>query len=250
NNRVEEFDKDGKFIAQLGGGGTGPGRLNQPWSVVVDNDGFIYVADTWNHRIQKFGPDLKYVAGWGQAYYGPDPGQFGMFGPRDLAFGPDGTLWVSDTGNKRIINYTKNGDFIRAVGAAGSGPGQLSEGVGITFDAEGRLLVANDWNGRVERFSADFSSATSFPTGWTSQDAINKPYLAVLSDGRIVASEPAKGYLMLFDGNGLPLGTWKPADGSRPIGVAAVSGGGFVFTDAARNETQIVPAEDIAKLFK
>jgi predicted membrane-bound mannosyltransferase/DNA-binding beta-propeller fold protein YncE len=250
NNRIQKFDKDGRFIAVLGGGGTGPGRFNQPWSVVVDNEGFVYVADTWNHRIQKFGPDLKYIAGWGQPYYGDSPGPFGMFGPRDVVIGPDGTLWVSDTGNKRIVNYTRDGEFIRSVGTAGSGPGQLSEGVGIAFDRDGRLLVANDWNSRIERFSADFSSATSFPAGWTSQDAIAKPYLAVLADGRIVASEPAKGYLMLFDRGGAQIGTWKPAEGSRPIGVAALPDGGFVFTDAARNEAQIVPADNIVRLFK
>ncbi len=250
NNRIEKFDRDGQFVGMFGGGGSGTGRFNQPWSLTVDSDGFIYVADTWNHRIEKFDKDFKFVSVWGVAYFGDNPGPLQMFGPRDIVLGPDGTLWVSDTGNKRLINYTKNGDFIRSVGQGGTGSGQLNEGVGLAFDATGGLLVADTWNARIERFGADFQSATSFPAGWTSKDAIHKPYLAVLSDGRIVASEPAKGYLMLFDRTGTPLGTWKPADNARPIGVAATADGGFVFTDAARNEAQVVPVDLIGKLFK
>jgi sugar lactone lactonase YvrE len=157
---------------------------------------------------------------------------------------------VTDTGNKRLINYTKNGDFIRSLGTGGAGLGELNEAVGLAFDSSGGLLVADTWNGRIERFAPDGASATAFTAGWTSTDAAHKPYLAVLTDGRILATEPAKGYLMLFDGSGTPQGTWKPADGARPIGVAATSDGGFVFSDAARGEVQIVPGALISKLFK
>jgi predicted membrane-bound mannosyltransferase/sugar lactone lactonase YvrE len=256
NNRIQEFDAEGNFVAALGGGGNAPGRFNQPWSLAVDSDGTLYVADTWNHRIQKLqvvttdsGQALAPVAVWGEFYNGPNPGPFQMFGPRDIVIAPDGTLWVTDTGNKRLVNYTKDGQFIRSIGGPGAGPGQFNEEVSLAFDSSGGLLVADTWNGRIQRFSPDFSSSASFDVGWTNKDAANKPYLAVLGDGRIVAAEPAKGYLMLFDPAGTLLGTWKPADGARPVGVAARGDGGFVFSDAARNEVQVVPAGLISKLF-
>ncbi|HXH20983.1 MAG TPA: flippase activity-associated protein Agl23 [Dehalococcoidia bacterium] len=249
NHRVQKFDRQGNFVAVLGGGGSGPGRLKEPWSVVVAPDGTVFVADTWNHRIQKFDANLNFVKAWGDPFFGANPGPFQMFGPRDIAIGPDGTLWVTDTGNKRIVNYTQDGNFIRQIGGPGSGLGQFDEQVGLAFDASGALYVADTWNERIQRFSPDLSSQTAYAAGWTSKDAIHKPYLAVLRDGRVVASEPAKGVLMLFDFRG-PVRTWKPADAARPIGVAALPDGGFVFSDAANGQVQIVPGAALERLFR
>jgi streptogramin lyase len=249
NNRVQKFDSAGNFVAVLAGGGSAPGRLREPWSVVVAPDGTIYVADTWNHRIQKFDADMNFVKAWGEPFYGPNPGPFQMFGPRDIAIGPDGTLWVTDTGNKRIVNYTREGDFIRSVGGPGNDLGKFEEQVGVAFDAAGSMYVADTWNERIQRFSADLSSQTAYAAGWTSKDAIHKPYLAVLRDGRVVASEPARGLVMLFDFRG-PVRTWQPSDTSRPIGVAALADGGFAFSDAANGQVQVVPASALDKLFR
>jgi len=70
NNRVQRFEADGKFSGRFGanGGdgtiGAGPGEFNQPSSVAVDADGYIYVLDTFNSRVQKFAatPELKLKA--------------------------------------------------------------------------------------------------------------------------------------------------------------------------------------------
>ena len=66
NNRIQEFDASGNFMAQISSAGAAPGGLDEPWAVAVDTDGFVYVADTWHHRIQKFSPDLKLVTSWGE----------------------------------------------------------------------------------------------------------------------------------------------------------------------------------------
>jgi DNA-binding beta-propeller fold protein YncE len=249
NNRVQKFDSAGNFVAVLSGGGSAPGRLREPWSVVVAPDGTIFVADTWNHRIQKFDAQMNFVKAWGEPFYGPNPGPFQMFGPRDIAIGPDGTLWVTDTGNKRIVNYTPDGDFIRSIGGPGNGLGQFEEQVGLAFDRAGQLYVADTWNERIQRFSPDMSNQTAFAAGWTSKDAIHKPYLAVLNDGRVVASEPARGVLMLFDFRG-PVRAWQPSDTARPIGVAALPDGGFAFSDAVTGQVQVVPASAMESLFR
>jgi hypothetical protein len=72
----------------------------------------------------------------------------------------------------------------------------------------------------------------------------------VLADGRIVAAEPDKGMLMLFDANGSQRGTWRPESDAFPVGVAALPDGGFVFSDARRNQVQIVPAPLLERLFR
>src|SRR5205823_6997307 len=117
------------------------------------------------------------------------------------------------------------------LGGAGSGPGQFNEQVGLAFDRSGNLYVADTWNGRIQKFGPDLAPLAQFPVPWTSQGVLDKPYITVLSDNRIVASNPGDGNLMLLNPTGAPLGKWSPGQGAKPIGVAATPDGGFVFTD-------------------
>jgi uncharacterized protein (TIGR03663 family) len=250
NNRVQKFDSAGNFVATLGRGGTGAGQFNEPWSVAVDNEGFVYVADTWNHRIQRFAPDLTPIGVWGQPATRPNPGPLELFGPRDIILDADGTLWVTDTGNKRIIHYTRTGEPLGVFGSEGTAPGQLQEPVGLARDRQGRLYVADTWNSRIQRFNPDMSEPMSFGAGWNSQEILDKPYLAVLNDGRILATDPAQGLLVLFDANGNRVGAWRPEADAQPVGVAALPDGGFVYSDARRNQVQVVPAGLIERLFR
>ena len=52
--RVQKWTPDGKFVASWGAPGRAPGQLFNPWGLAVAPDGTVYVADTGNHRVQKF----------------------------------------------------------------------------------------------------------------------------------------------------------------------------------------------------
>ena len=56
SDRIQKFDPDGNFLTQWGGNGTEPGKFVRPQSLVV-RDNVLWVADSCNHRIQRF--DLK-----------------------------------------------------------------------------------------------------------------------------------------------------------------------------------------------
>jgi DNA-binding beta-propeller fold protein YncE len=65
NSRVQVFDRSGDYITQIGDDGAGPGEFNFgsgsvpedfAGSLAVDDEGYIYVADVLNNRIQRFGP--------------------------------------------------------------------------------------------------------------------------------------------------------------------------------------------------
>jgi DNA-binding beta-propeller fold protein YncE len=154
---IWRISSEGELLGTWGEYGVTPGQFNEPWDVAVDQSGNVYVADTWNHRIQKFTAEGEFVLSWGQlgqvqAY---DPAGNGLFyGPRGIAVGPDGNVYVADTGNHRVQVFNAYGVFLREFGGAGSLPSQLNEPVGIAVNDIGEVFVADTWNRRVQVFSS------------------------------------------------------------------------------------------------
>ncbi|HJX61909.1 MAG TPA: NHL repeat-containing protein, partial [Dehalococcoidia bacterium] len=194
NNRVQKFDLDGLFLAEVGGAGSGNGQFNEPWGVAVDAQGNVYVADTWNHRIQKFDKDLKYVTQWGSSASDlKNPKLTDFWGPRDVAVDAQGNVWVADTGTSRVLKFDANGAYLATLGGPGSETGKLSEPVGVEVAANGDVYVADAWNARIQRFDKDLKQQAAFPVpGWLPNDPTTKPYLALLPEGDIIASDPTR----------------------------------------------------------
>lgn len=213
NHRIQHFSAEGEFLDEWGSfadlnlGNAPGGTFFEPWSVAVSPDGrFVYVADTWNHRIQKFTANGQFIEMWGA--FGQDQGEFSMWGPRDLLVDEDGNVLVVDTGNKRIKVYDANGNFISQYGEFGLGDGQFDEPVGIALDElTDRLYLADTWNQRVQVFSyldGVFQFLESWEiAGWYGQSLINKPYLAVGSDSRVYITDPEASRVLVYNPDGI-----------------------------------------------
>ncbi len=253
NNRIQKFDGDGNFQGAFGSAGGQDGQFNGPWGVAVDRDGNIYVADTWNHRIQKFNSSFQFQKAWGTAFLEVgkrEPGPLELFGPRSVAVDASGNVWVTDTGNKRVLKFDSDGNFTAQYGGSGSGPSQFEEPVGITIAPNGEILVADTWNRRIQRFSPEFEYLGEISVeSWGSQNVTDKPYLAVLSDGRVVASDPANGVVLVFDSDGRKVASWKASvsatEVSRPVGVAAGSTGDVWVSDGSTGQVRRVPSTSL-----
>jgi predicted membrane-bound mannosyltransferase/DNA-binding beta-propeller fold protein YncE len=181
-------------------GGAPAGTFYEPWSIAIGTDGSVFVADTWNHRIQKFTADGEFLMQWGNFGQGESAAAF--WGPRDIAIDSKGWVYVSDTGNKRIVVFDENGNFITEFGGAGLLAGQFDEPVGVAVDENGRVYVADTWNQRVQVFELDEQSNSFYPineweiVGWYGQSLDNKPYIVVDNNGHIYVSDP-EGYRIL-----------------------------------------------------
>ncbi len=230
-NRIFRLDASGAVRAVIGGAGSQPGRFNEPWGVAVDEEGNIYVADTFNHRVQKFDAQGNLLLAWGSPGATNAPGQGNQtlfFGPRALAFDRQGRLLVTDTGNKRVQVFDREGNFIAQFGGAGAGPGQMNEPVGIAVDDAGNIYVADVWNRRVQVFDPDYRFLRAWSVAaWETMDRAalqavdHKPYLAVRGDTVYVTS-PGTSEVLAFTRNGMPLDlpTVSLAPGSSPVGIA------------------------------
>ena len=251
NHRIQKFDANGKFLAQIGRQGTGEGEFNEPWGIAVDNLGNVYVADTWNHRVQKFDSNLRFVSQWGQFLDtgGVAEGNGGKFyGPRDIAIDVAGNLYITDTGNKRVQKFAPDGTFLAAFGGAGKAEGKFSEPVGIAIDNQGDIYVADTWNRRIQRFDSQFRFRDQYPVaGWESETILNKPYLAIDPAGIILVTDPEGNRLLSFSSSGSFLsatGSYGTGAGSfsLPIGIEIDSAGRIYIAEAGNNRVQRLAA--------
>ncbi len=248
NHRIQHIDREGNVLhvwgsfASLEQGAAPGGTFYEPWGIAIGPDGSVYVADTWNHRIQKFSPDGEFITMWG--YFGQAEAPEAFWGPRDIAVDPEGRVLVSDTGNKRIVIFDPDGKYITQFGGEGFDPGQFNEAVGLALGADGRLYVADTWNQRLQVFEPD--GAGSFIPykswdiyGWFGQSLDNKPYLAVDDRQNIFVTDP-EGYRVLqFTGEGEILRYWGDyslgEDGFGLAGSIAVDPSGGVWVSDAGN---------------
>jgi DNA-binding beta-propeller fold protein YncE len=224
------------------------GTFCEPWGVAVSPDGqWVYVADTWNHRIQKFTSNGKPVITWGTPNYDPvTSGPYGLWGPRGIVVDSQGNVLVADTGNKRIIIYNADGNFISQFGGHGTAAGQFDEPVGLAFDAQGNLYVADTWNQRIQVFVPNSDKSAYKPSlqwdisGWMSQSLDNKPYLAVDQQGHIFATDPDSFRVLEFTTGGVFVRVWGQTGAGldnfgTPSGITVDGLGRVWVSDAANN---------------
>ncbi len=229
NHRIQVFDRDGQFVRGWGSSGTEPGQFNEPWGLAADDE-HLYVADTWNHRIQKFTLDGELVATFGQSGSpgADDPtGGLGLFfGPRDVELVGEDQLLVTDTGNHRLQLLTRDGQFVRAIGSFGIQLGQFNEPVGLAAGPDGTIYVADTWNGRIQRLTADLIPAGEWDvSAWSGQSINNKPYLATDSGGRVYVTDPEGYRVLVFSAIGGYLNRFgqfggEPSSFGLPNGIA------------------------------
>ena len=113
--------ESGALLRTIGGPGGEPGKFKIPNSLAVSADGFIYVSDTHNWRIQKLKLDGTPV--WAKGEPGYRLGQFGR--PRGLRVGPDGIVYVVDGATEIVQMFDPEGQVLMRFGGAGDVPGAL-----------------------------------------------------------------------------------------------------------------------------
>jgi DNA-binding beta-propeller fold protein YncE len=125
----------------------------------------LLVSDHLNYRVQAFdkttGAFLYCIGNYTTpGFFSPSSGPSRAFGaPQGIAVDALGRMYVADAyqGQIRVIDRG-NGAVIGSIGAFGEGPGEMRVPVGILIDREGRLIVANTDNGRLDVFRIDSST--------------------------------------------------------------------------------------------
>ena len=136
-----KYDRMGNFMKKWGGPGTGPGQFDTPHSIVVDDEGLIYVADRQNRRIQIFNDEGAYIKEW--QYKGL---------PCGLHFDEGGTLWMVSGFAGEILKLDENGKVLAATGEPGKALGEFGEAHYMTIAPGGVIYVADTIKPDLHKF--------------------------------------------------------------------------------------------------
>jgi DNA-binding beta-propeller fold protein YncE len=158
NARVHKFSPNGKLLFSWGEPGTDPGCFNIPHNICCDADGWVYVADRENHRVQVFDGNGKYESQW-----------VNMHRPSGLYMEPrsQGRFYIGEIGPDMAVNidlpncgprvsiYNHDGELLARLGHAHAGldPGQFVSPHGLAVDSRGDIYVGEvsftNWGRRV-----------------------------------------------------------------------------------------------------
>jgi len=172
---VHQIDpKTGRPIRSIGAG-----LFALPHGLHVDKDGNVWVTDaaiaadkTKGQQVIKMSPDGKVLMRLGTAgVSGGGPDHF--HDPGDVTTAPNGDIYVADGHGTvapdlppdtitRIIKFSPDGKFIKAWGSLGSGKSQFRNPHALVFDSQGRLLVADRVNGRIQLFDQNGKYLTEY----------------------------------------------------------------------------------------
>jgi len=122
------------------------GNFGSPMDIALDASGNYYVADSGNHRIQKFTKEGVFILQIGNGSSGSGDGQFAN--PRGITIDYNGYVYVSDTNNHRIQKFDSNGTFMLKIGTQGSGTNNLFYPSGIVSVGD-FLYVCDYGNHRI-----------------------------------------------------------------------------------------------------
>jgi DNA-binding beta-propeller fold protein YncE len=212
NGRVSRLDAGQQRLVPVPQRGP---NLEQISDLAADADGFLYLADAERSVLVKLAPTGEVIATLG--------GDWGMYRPRGLAIGPDGRVYVADTGRNRVVIGETTGRAVKSVTPPASF-GTFEQPTEVAVDQSGRIYVGLPEIGRLAILdeSGQVLGGWSIPKGNT----IESSRIAVVADGAIVLTEPGQGKLRLLDADGRELAVADVP--GRPYGVAMTGGRVYV----------------------
>jgi sugar lactone lactonase YvrE len=279
NHRIRKVTLDGAVTTLAGGSTSGSAdgagaeaRFKTPRGLAVDASGTVYVADTGNHRIRKVTPAgvVTTLAG-GVSGFWDDAGTSARFnGPRSLAVGASGVVYVADTDNYVIRRVTPEGVVTTLAGRGTRGyvddrgaSAAFGLPTGVAVDASGMVYVADPFNQVIRKVTPDGAVSTlagdgnpgyvdgpggsarfSSPFG-VAVDAVGMVYVADSGNHRLRKVTPA-GDVTTLAGDGTASHVDGPGANARfnsPRGLAVDAVGTVYVADTPNHRLRKVSAE-------
>lgn len=151
------FDARGQFLRAWG-----DDLIGSAHGCRVDGENHIWVTDIVRHRVLKFDAHGKLLLSLGTGKAGVADDQFNK--PTDIAYGTNGEFFVSDGyGNTRVLKFAATGKLLAQWGRPGKGHGEFNLPHAALVDREGRLLIGDRENNRIQLFDQQGQWLATWP---------------------------------------------------------------------------------------
>ncbi|UCD85099.1 MAG: S8 family serine peptidase, partial [Deltaproteobacteria bacterium] len=222
-------------LSTFGNFGENEGELKNPYGLAVDEvNGFIYVADTANHRVQVFSIYGDYISFFGSS--GTVNGQFRH--PQGVGVDASGNVYVVGTVNSRIQKFLCSGGnctYDMQFGTKGSGNEQFFLPRDISIDSADNIYVCDSGNDRILKFDPSGNWQATIGAG----DIFNPYGIDVDDSGNIYVADTENHRIVKYDPNGtilMQFGSYGTGDGEfRHPHDVAVDGEGNIFVADTNN---------------
>lgn len=223
HHSIKKVAPDGTILLSFGAQGEGRGSFERPMGMEVDNSGSLYVADSKNKRVQVFQISGAQKASLQSPAVPPYVIEFHSLvqaerSISDLYFRPGRGLYILTREKNHILRI---GPPNRVFGQGGTGSGQFDVPTGIVVMGDGKMIVADSGNDRVQVLKEDGSVEQQFGKSGTKTGQFGNPAgVAVNSRGVMYVSDVQNSRVQIFNSDGMFLSTFgslsKPLSGGTP----------------------------------
>ena len=249
NGVISVFAPDGTLVRQFGGVGTNNGQFDGNLKGLAVDGSDIYAVDSTQNRVEKLSLTGDYETQFGGSN-APDGEK--LTGPTGVAVDAQHNVYVVDTGNYRVVEYSSSGTFIKMfgfgvsdgasnlqvctsncqVGIPGGNLGQFNDPVGITVDPSGNIYVTDVLSSDVLKFDSNDSYVGTF-----GNIQMDRPWdITQDSNGNFYVTDSSQNAVNIFNSSGIfaaTIGSLGSSSGqfNQPLSTTVDSVGNIYVSD-------------------